>query len=139
MAYTLSTSISLGPSKTGLTLRARLIDTLGNIDSEISTGFIEIGGGNYLWTYDYPTGFRGGIKIYEDGVPGTILSFFSINPQEAENIDVPFSEAVTEINETINNTSGINIEVGHSNASGIIRNENSSESQNTVTVSTGVR
>lgn len=139
MSYTLSTSISLGSSKAGLILRARLIDILGNIDSEISAGFIEIGGGNYLWTYDYPTGFRGGVKIYENGVPGTILSFFSINPQEAENVDVPFSEAVTEINQTINNSSGINIEVGHSNASGVIRNEQSSASQNTVTVSTGVR
>jgi len=86
MAYTLDYAISLGSNQTGLTLAARLVDTDGaNTGSEITTGFTEIGDGNYHWHYaSFPDDHRGGVKFYEDEVPGVILAFASINPEEAE-------------------------------------------------------
>ena len=45
MAYTLTIPIALGTSKTGLTLKAQLVDTAGaDVGSAITTGFVEIGG-----------------------------------------------------------------------------------------------
>jgi len=86
MAYELVFSISLGSAKVGLTLAAQLVDKTGaNVGTEITTGFVEIGGGNYLWYYDgFPDNHRGGVKFYEVGAPGAILAFAAINPEEAE-------------------------------------------------------
>jgi len=93
MAYTLDFSLALGGSKTSLTLNAQLVDTSGtNSGAAISTGFAEIGNGYYLWHYAaFADAFRGGVKFYESGVPGTILAFAAINPEEAENTDVKTS------------------------------------------------
>lgn len=89
MSYTLDYSIALGPGMTGLTLAAQLVNTSGaSVGSEVTTGFTEIGDGNYLWHYTaFPDGHRGGVKFYEDGAPGTILAFAAINPEEAEYTD----------------------------------------------------
>lgn len=86
MTYTLDFDISLGSSKTGLTMAAQVVDTSGgNTGSEVTAGFTEIGTGTYLWHYaSVPDDHRGGVKFYEDGVAGTILAFASINPEEAE-------------------------------------------------------
>jgi len=86
MAYTLDYAISLGSNQTGLTLAAQLVDTDGaNTGSEITAGFTEIGDGNYHWHYaSFPDAHRGGVKFYESGVPGVILAFASINPEESE-------------------------------------------------------
>jgi hypothetical protein len=91
MAYTIDISLALGTSKAGLLLAATLVDSdavdiAGHVD--IASGFHEIGNGNYLWHYEsFPNGFRGGIKFYEDGVPGTSLAFLSINPEDYEYIN----------------------------------------------------
>jgi len=89
MSYTLDFSLALGSAKAGLTLNAQLVDTAGaNVGSAISTGFVDMGNGNYLWHYAaFPDGHRGGVKFYEQGVPSTILAFAAINPEEAENVD----------------------------------------------------
>ena len=89
MAYTLDFAISLGSSKTGLTLNAQIVDTSGgDIGSAITTGFTEVGTGTYLLhCATIPDAHRGGIKFYESGVPATILALGSINPEEAEYID----------------------------------------------------
>jgi len=102
--YTQNVNIGLGTSKTGLTLVAQLVTSAGvNTGSSITSGFSEIGAGNYLWTYDnFEDDFRGGVKFYESGVPGTILAFTRINPQESENPDVKTSSIQTTIeNNTI--------------------------------------
>lgn len=93
MAYTLDISLALGSSQTGLVLAAQLVDTTGaSVGGEVLTGFTEIGNGNYLWHYiAFPDGHRGGVKFYESGVPGTILAFVAINPEEAENLDIKIS------------------------------------------------
>jgi hypothetical protein len=121
MAYTLSVSIALGSSRTGLTLRAQLIDTAGDDSgSEISSGFIEIGNGFYLWTYSgFPEDFRGGCKVYSAADSSTILTFFAINPEEAEYIDQPVSDIETNLETNSNITIG--------------------QSESNVSITTGVR
>jgi len=97
MAYTLDFSISLGSTKTGLTLNGQLVDTAGvDVGVAIVTGFTEIGNGCYLLDHStIPDDHRGGIKIYASSVPGTILAFGSINPEEAEYLDVAVSTRST--------------------------------------------
>ena len=89
MAYTLSTLISLGKSKVSLSLSAQLFDTNGsNIGSYITSGFVEIGQGNYLWTYNgFPSGFRGGVKFFSQADYSTVLAASPINPEDAEYIN----------------------------------------------------
>ena len=84
MAFTYSIAISLGSKATGYTLGAQLVDSNGNdYGSQITSGFSEIGTGNYIWTYTgFPTGFRGGIKFYQTSTPSFILAFLSMNPEE---------------------------------------------------------
>lgn len=90
MSYTLSIPILLGSSQTGLTLKAQLVDTAGsNVGAAITTGFVEIAGGNYLLTASIPDGHRGGIKILKSD--NTFMAFGAINPEEAENTDAKTS------------------------------------------------
>lgn len=94
MAYTLDINLALGSGKAGIAdLRAQLVDTVGaNVGAAVSTGFVEIGAGNYLWHYGaFPDAHRGGVKFYSAAVPGTVLAFLAVNPEEAERIDVDVS------------------------------------------------
>lgn len=85
MSYNISIDISLGSSKTGLTLNGQLVDTDGNDSgAAITTGFVEIGTGTYQWYGAITEGFRGIIKFYESGSPSTVLAVASINPEEIE-------------------------------------------------------
>jgi len=86
--YTLSTSIALGTSKTGLVLAAQLFDTNGtDVGTLLTEKFVEIGQGNYLWTYSYfPAGFRGGVKFYNQADLTKVLAASAINPEEAETV-----------------------------------------------------
>ena len=90
MAYTLSITLALGAGQTGLTLSAQLVDTAGaNVGSAVTSGFVEIGGGNYLWTYAaFPDAFRGGVKFSAASV---LKAFAGINPEEAERGDAAIS------------------------------------------------
>jgi len=108
MAYTLNYSISLGGAKIGLNLGAQLIDSDGlDVGALIIADFTEIGNGNYLWHYEsFPNNFRGGIKFYDQLDLVNVLSFTSINPEEAEYTDVKVSSIETPEELTIN--------VGHS-------------------------
>ena len=97
MAYTLDFSLDLGPANGGLSdLRAQLVDTTGtNSGAAISTGFVEIAGGKYLWHHTgFPDGHRGGVKFYSNAAPAVILAFAAINPQEAENTDQKTSQVL---------------------------------------------
>lgn len=88
MAYTLSLNLVLDEADTGLSLEAQLIDTVGaSVGSAVTSGFVEVGLGNYLWTYAaFPDGFRGGVKFQLTG-GGTLQAFVAVNPQDAENQD----------------------------------------------------
>lgn len=90
MSYTISIPIALGSSQVGLTLKAQLVDTTGsNVGSAITTGFVEIGLGNYLLTASIPDGHRGGIKILKSD--NTLMAFGAINPEYVENSDAKTS------------------------------------------------
>lgn len=87
MSYSYTFPVHLGAVYAGLTLAAQLIDTAGvSVGSEITSGFVEAGSnGDYLWTASIPDGHRGGVLVYEDGTPGTVLAVGAINPEDAEN------------------------------------------------------
>lgn len=93
MTYALGFNIALGGSQTGITLNAQLRDETGSAEgSPVSTGFIEIGSGQYYWYYaSMPDAFVGYVEFYEQGVPGTILASSAVNPQETELADVKTS------------------------------------------------
>lgn len=84
MAYTLTTGLLADAE--GLTLSAQLINTSGaNVGSAITTGFVELGDGFYLWTYDdFPDAFRGVVTFTATGEIRAIKVF---NPQGAEYLD----------------------------------------------------
>lgn len=106
--YTLNFSIALGNGKIGLSLGAQLVDTSGtNVGSLIITGFTEIGNGFYLWNYtNIPSGFRGGIKFYDQLDLVNIVAFCAINPEEAEDSSIILS--------TITSPDEFTANVGHS-------------------------
>lgn len=87
MAYTQDFGISLGSSRAGLTLNGQLVDqAAADVGSAIAAGFSEIGAGNYLLDASIPDDHRGGIKVYEEGDPSTVLAFGAINPESAQAI-----------------------------------------------------
>lgn len=98
MAYTFVCKIGISPSATGITdWRATVIDTAGGtVASAVSSGFVEIGGGAYLWTYaSMPDAQRGAVKFYQAADPSTILASAEITPEEHENADVKTSTRST--------------------------------------------
>jgi hypothetical protein len=92
MAYTRDFALALGGSQTGLSLEAQLVDTSGsNVGSAVTTGFVEIGLGNYLWHYaSFPDDHRGGV-IFRVAGGGAIKAFGAVNPEEVERLDVDIS------------------------------------------------
>lgn len=94
MAYTLTASLALGTSQNGISLAALIFDVTGKIIGKpISTGFVDLGQGNYIWTYSgFTAGFRGGVKFYNASKPSIILTCIAINPEDIELIDSISSE-----------------------------------------------
>jgi len=95
MPYKASISLDFGIRYAGLTnLNAVLVNVDGvEITSPIYLGFVEIGFGNYLWTYySFPSNFRGGIKFKKGN---DLLGFFAINPEELEYVDTPITTRCT--------------------------------------------
>ncbi len=111
MSYTLDYTISLGSAATGLTLNAQIYDTAGgNVGAAITTGFTEIGTGTYhLHCTTIPDDHRGGVKFYESGVPGTILTVASINSEESGQVELKATGldniSVTDPGNVVNHTS----------------------------------
>jgi hypothetical protein len=98
--HTLDFALPLGKGKTGnaAKLRAQFYDSTGtDAGAEISTGFVEIGAGNYHWHYAaIPDDFRGGVKFYLSDNP-EVLAIAAINPEEGENMDVKFSSLTSSL------------------------------------------
>lgn len=97
MSYTYTFDIHLGPVCAGLTLAARLVQTDGEfVSGEITDGFVEFGdNGDFLWTVQLPDDLRGGVVIYESGVPGTILAIGAINPEDVSPMTVAYEGSET--------------------------------------------
>jgi len=67
MSYSKTVAIQLGASRTGLDLAAQLYNSAGvATGAEITTGFAEIGLGNYMLTLTLADGFQGVLSVYED-------------------------------------------------------------------------
>ena len=80
MSYTQLFGMSLGSSKAGLTLASQLVGTSGaNYGSEITTGFAEIGSGNYQLIATIPDDFVGTLKTYQAGGTSTVLCIDAVN------------------------------------------------------------
>lgn len=78
----LSILIKLGKTYTGLSLKAQLVDTSGSDrGASISSGFVELEDGEYLWTYGFDTTFQGAVKILKSD--GTYLTSFGLNPDDS--------------------------------------------------------
>lgn len=66
VAYTVPIGVTLGPTYTGLALKAQLVTTAGaNSGSAITTGFVELsaGSGDYLWLATIADDFVGAVKF----------------------------------------------------------------------------
>lgn len=153
MPYTFNASLFLGTSQTGLTLNAQLFDDNGaNVGVVISSGFLEVGNGMYMWKASVPDNFSGGAKIFSASNPSSILTFVSINKQEIEDINRLVSSVsdvsskvdslqidVSSIKETIDSTKEITIEapqiIGSSKTISVVP----SSQQSSVQITTGVR
>lgn len=95
MSYILSFDLNLGIP--GLTLQAQLVDTTGaTVGGPVTTGFVEVGNGFYLFTHStIPDGHRGGITFQDSGGGGPFRGFQSVNPEEAENVDAKVTTRAT--------------------------------------------
>jgi hypothetical protein len=75
----LTFTLALGSSQTGLaaSLRAALIDhseVIHATERDISTGFIDLTAGNYIWPYSPPSGYAGAVVFYT-GTLGAATDF----------------------------------------------------------------
>ena len=75
-------AILLGPANDSLTLNAQLVDSDGNdFGNLITTGFTNLGDGNYQWVWpSMPAGFRGTIQFI-DQATAVVLSTYGIDEQ----------------------------------------------------------
>ena len=101
-ATTQTFTVSLGPSKGGLLPTPGLTAQLRDIDgvvtgSAVTTGFVDLGGGNYSWTGSIPDKFRGSVSFAVVG-GSSVLGVVPINPEE---IDL-----ITEIHSAVTYGSG---------------------------------
>ena len=97
MPFTRTIPVILGSGLPSETLRAQLVDTTGaNVGLGVTTGFVNLGAGNYLWHYaDFPDGHRGGVKFLKNS-DGTLYAFEAVNPEGiAENTNAKTTAAVT--------------------------------------------
>jgi hypothetical protein len=85
MSYEKPIPVILGSGDIGLALKAQRTDKLTGADvgSPITTGFVEIGGGNYQWSpAAVPTDFIGGIKIFDADNNLKAFGVFDASEQE---------------------------------------------------------
>lgn len=87
MSFTQTNTLALGSGLTGITadLRGQLIDTDGtSVGAAITTGFVEVGAGNYLHTFTSPETTEAAIKYYREST-GDVLA---VAPTEGQAYDV---------------------------------------------------
>jgi hypothetical protein len=83
MPVILTKIVKLGSARTGLALRARLINADGSTNGpEVTAGIAEVGNGEYAATLTYPDGFAGFVRFYTNAYPGTFQTAASYNAAE---------------------------------------------------------
>lgn len=111
MSYSVTVSLVLGSSQTGLTLKAQVVDTSGtNVGSAVLTGFVEIGLGNYIWTGTISNGQQGAVKFSTTG--DVLKAITSLNVIDEEITD----HVAGSVNDSAASTSGF---IGNSSLSSI--------------------
>ena len=94
MAYARSFGVALGSSQTSLTLLATLIDQAGTLDGtikDVTSGFTEIGVGNYQWYYaTIPDAFRG-LAVFHVGTIGAGSDFTGVTVKAVDQINAEVS------------------------------------------------
>src|SRR5438105_4871092 len=89
MAHTVSIPVILGSGQGGLSLTAQVIDSTGaNVGAGITSGFVEVSPGYYLWTGPIPDGHRGAVKF---SAGAAFKALAEINPEEVEYPDAKTS------------------------------------------------
>lgn len=85
MSYPILIDIHLGSSQTGLTLEAQIIDkaTGANVGAAITSGFVEIGNGDYQWYKADMSDGQFGIKFQVAG-GGAHKAFVTVGTEQAE-------------------------------------------------------
>lgn len=80
MPKTKTISFYLGKNDIGMDLSAQLVRYDGlNITSYLTTGFVDIGNGYYLWNYNnFPENFQGGVKIYKSTDLTKVIQFIGV-------------------------------------------------------------
>lgn len=79
----------------GQSLCARLLNVQGQqVGSDITTGFVDLGDGYYLWTYDdFDETFRGAVAFYDTSTsPPTLKAVAAINPEVLNLLAVPLAQ-----------------------------------------------
>lgn len=81
---TLDFGLALGSSQTGLSLKAQIVDNTDSpVGAAITTGFFEIGAGNYLWVGTIPQGQQGGV-VFSTNPGGVVKAFVALNPADTQ-------------------------------------------------------
>ncbi len=88
--YTLNYAFTTSPD---LTVVVKLLNNAGSITQILTPVASFTIGSEYALTLHIPTQYQGYVGFYDDS--DNILALFSINPQEAENNDVPTSSNTT--------------------------------------------
>jgi hypothetical protein len=79
MAYTITIPVVMGTGQGGLVLRVQLKDAAGvNVGGLVTSGFVDLGDGNYGWTGSIPDGFDGFAVFTDAG--STVEAVAAINP-----------------------------------------------------------
>lgn len=92
MSYQAVILVQLGSTDTGLTLSAKLFD-VSNVQqgATVTTGFTELGNGEYEWVGTIPSGFEGTARFYSGGatyqtslpINGTLEKLIAIQAKTA--------------------------------------------------------
>ena len=110
-AISITDTILLNPSQTGLTLNAQIYDTSNApVGGVITTGFTEIGGGQYTITYSVDSAQQGWIEIFTATNP-TVLTVGAINPLAQGNVYNITPSAATAVFPTVSSAT-LNITQG---------------------------
>lgn len=95
MAYSVTCVADFGASNSGLTLNGKLFDATGaQTGSTITSGFVELVTGLWLYTLSAPDGHSGAFVMYSAS-DATLRRVVIVTPRETENADAKSSTLAT--------------------------------------------
>lgn len=92
MSYTLPISLNYGAKYASATLNCNILDTSGNVTSTITSGFVNMGNGNFIFNATLADSFTGYLQFVSTANPvDTSIDIVPVSPRYAENMDVKLS------------------------------------------------